>query len=367
MEKSLKEIAKLLDFDNSFFEEIESFGRLGFFEIDLIRGKLKASPNFKKLFNLPEKSLYKVEEYGELIHPDDIAEVNKSFNICLKERRNFVSEYRVIVKGDVRYIRGQSIFISDERGEPAKVVGMKQEITEQKLAEIERQKYVEELEHAHDLTTTIVHDLKAPLHNIGMIAEILKGDVPEEKERLLEVLEKSCQRSFEIIDDVLESRFAERDISKTEKEWHDIHQPINKAVSTLYYTAQKKNIKILTSLEPDSFAFIYPQRLQRAIENLLSNAIKFSHRDSKVEVSLHRKKKAFVIKIKDFGIGMNEFQRALLFEKENFLSRDGIEGEKSSGLGLNIVKKIVDQHKGKIKVESRDSGGTTFFIELPKE
>lgn len=367
MEKILRGIAEILDFNDSFFEEVESIGKLGFYETDLVSGKFRASTNYRKLFNLPEKSIYGVEEYQEIVHPDDITWVIETFNTCKDKRRDFESEYRVIVKGEVRYFRGKSIFVLDERGEPTKVVGMKQDITDEKLAEIERQKYIKELEQAQELTTTIVHDLKAPIHNISMIAELLQGDVSEEKEKLIEVIEESCQRSYEIIDEVLGYSLTEEDSCEIAKEWQDIHKPINKAVSTLYYAAEKKGIKILTSLQPDTYAFIHPQKLQRAIENLLSNAVKFSHRNSHIEVSLHGKGDTVTIMIKDFGLGMNEYQKATLFDKENHLRRNGIDGEKSSGLGLNIVKKILHQHGGVVMVVSRESEGTTFYLEFPKE
>lgn len=367
VEKDLQDIGEILRFDNSFFGKVEAFGRLGFYEINLINGKLKASTNFRKLFNLPERNLHEIGEYLELIHPDDISWVTEGFNACKQEKRNFESDYRVIVKGEVRYIRGQAIFISDDNGEPVKVVGMKQDITNEKLAEIERQKYIKDLEQAQELTTTIVHDLKAPIQNIIMVAELLKGDVAEDKESLIEVLQDSCQRSYDIIEDVLDNSLTEGGDSTIAKEWYNIHKLICRAVSTLNYTAEKKGIKILTGLQPDTYAFVHPQKLQRAIENLLSNAVKFSHRNSQIEVSLLSKGDTVVIIIKDFGLGMNEFQKVVLFDKENHLRRNGMEGEKSSGLGLNIVKKIINQHGGSVMVESRESEGTTFYIEFPKE
>lgn len=74
-----------------------------------------------------------------------------------------------------------------------------------------------------------------------------------------------------------------------------------------------------------------------------------------------------MIKIEDFGQGMNELQKSLLFQKDKPYRKEGTGGEKSFGLGLNIVKKIPHQHGGKITVESHDAEGSTFYIELPKE
>ena len=367
MENILEDISKILNFNDSFFGEVEKLGKMGFYETDLDSGTFRASANYRRLFKLPKRNIYGVEEFQDLIHPEDFVWVTEAYNTCLKEGRNFEGEYRVFVKGKLRYFRGKSVFVLNEKGEAVKVVGMKQDITDEKLAEIEKMKYIKKLQHAHELTTTVVHDLKAPMHNISMIAELLKGGVEGGQESLIEMLERSCQRSYEIIDDVLESSSREGDENHISKECYNIHKLLDKAVSTLYYTAQKKGIKILTSLQPGIYAFVHPKKLQRAMENLLSNAVKFSHRDSQIEVSLYEMGKFFVIKIEDFGLGMDELQKALLFHNDNPLRKEGTGGEKSSGLGMNIVKKIIHQHGGRIEVESRESVGTTFYIELPKE
>ena len=371
MEKILRDIAKILDFNDSFFCEVESLGKFGFFETDLKSGKYKASKNFKNLFHLPEKKFYKTAEFLEKIHPDDIVRVKEDMEACRKERKNVEVDYRVILDGAVFFIREKSVFILNKSGEPVKLVGMKQNVTEEKIAETERREYIKKLEQAHERTSTIVHDLKAPVQNISMIAELLKENEPEGKDEMIEMLEISCRRSLEIIEDVLEKSFVEGDSCRIERKYCSINKIIDKAVKTFFYTSQKKGIRILTRFRSEMFAFVYPQKLQRAIENLLSNAVKFSHRGSKIEVSLYGEGNVIFIKIEDFGLGMNETQKRLLFQKgspmRDSVRKNGTGGEKSFGRGMDIVKKIANMHKGKIKVISEESKGTAFCLELPKE
>lgn len=232
---------------------------------------------------------------------------------------------------------------------------------------MEKREHLEKLEQAHEEILSIIHDLKAPLNNISMIAALLQEELAEDKKGLLAMLEKSCQRSHEIIDDVLENSLAEKRNCRVAKEYQAVHQLVSKAVNTFYFTAQKKGIKIVSSLPSDLYAIVYPQKLQRAIENLLSNAIKFSKRDSQIDVSLYEEGGKFVIKVADSGIGMNEQQKERLCDKGKPVRRTGLEGEKSTGMGMRIVKKIVNQHKGEIIVESQESEGTTFFLVLPIE
>lgn len=285
----------------------------------------------------------------------------------MKKKINFKSEYQVVVKGNRGCFRGEPVYILDHSGKLLKAGSMKQNKTDEELAEMGKWKHIKKLEQAHEEALSVVHDLKAPINNISMITELLRVELAEDKKGLIAMLEKSCQRSREIIDDVLKNSSAEESGSRISKEYHNIPNLINRTVSNLYYTAQSKNIKILTNLQPDIFAFVHPNKIQRAIENLLSNAVKFSPKDSQIEVSLYEDGNTFVVKVEDFGHGMNELQKSLLFQKENPFRKEGTSGEKSYGMGLRIVKKIINQHGGKIRVESQESKGSTFCIEIPKE
>lgn len=366
MVENILNMVPTLNFSDPLFWEVEKLGKLSFFETDLISGKFKASKNYKRIFKLPEKAFYEVEEFQKLIHPKDTARVLEGFNTSLKERKNFECEYRVFLKGDVRYIRVKSVIVLDDNKNPIKVIGLVQDISDDKKAEAEREKQIKKLEQAFNIAKSAIHDLKASTHDISMSIEALKESSDGDKESVIEILEKSSQRSFEIIDDVLENDLVEESSYSIAKGGCFIHKLIDKAVCSLYYTAKKKNIKVFTALQPDIYAKIHPAQLQRAVENLLFNAIKFSHRDSQIVVNLYGKRKTFVIKVEDFGLGMDAFQKALLIKKDNSGSQKEISDETSIGLGLNIIKKITNQHGGKVKVESQDSVGTTIYIELPR-
>ena len=105
----------------------------------------------------------------------------------------------------------------------------------------------------------------------------------------------------------------------------------------------------------------------RVINNLLVNAIKFSHRKEKITVSLNLQfeRSSVIIKVRDHGIGVPDAMKSIIFAKFTKASRRGTEGEKSLGLGMSIVKRIVELHNGLIWLESNENEGTTVFIELP--
>jgi len=101
------------------------------------------------------------------------------------------------------------------------------------------------------------------------------------------------------------------------------------------------------------------------MDNLISNAIKFSKADDKIEISLDKEDNYALIHVRDHGLGIPKDLLPHLFERFTKAGRTGVRGEQSTGLGLSIVKQIIERHKGKIKVESIENQGSTFTISLP--
>jgi two-component system sensor histidine kinase VicK len=100
------------------------------------------------------------------------------------------------------------------------------------------------------------------------------------------------------------------------------------------------------------------------LENLISNAVKFTHAGGEVRISLKNKAQKVLMQVSDTGIGIPSKWQKNIFDKFTKANRKGTQGETTTGLGLYIVKQIVDLHKGKIWVESEENKGTSFFIEF---
>ncbi len=108
--------------------------------------------------------------------------------------------------------------------------------------------------------------------------------------------------------------------------------------------------------------------LSSVINNLLSNSLKFTPYDGKIEVSITEpNEKEILIKVKDDGIGIPSDLQPFLFDKFTKARRKGIHGEPTTGLGMSIIKTIVEWHNGRIWFESSEGIGTTFYIEIPKD
>ncbi|HAE60572.1 MAG TPA: two-component hybrid sensor and regulator, partial [Anaerolineae bacterium] len=128
--------------------------------------------------------------------------------------------------------------------------------------------------------------------------------------------------------------------------------------------ATKKAITIELNSASLPTAVLDASKMEQVLNNLLGNAIKFSPSGSRIKVQLEKADQNFRFSVRDEGPGMTPQEQAVLFTAFK-QGRTGTQGEKSTGLGLVIVKRIVEGHGGKIWFESQSGHGTAFFVEMP--
>lgn len=221
----------------------------------------------------------------------------------------------------------------------------------------------------------VAHDLKNPLHNIKTVSGFLKYDV-EQSETLkpankmqylsfISLITKSCETAYSLIKDMLV--VGKLEAEKLEKESTDMADFLKAQVQTNTDAALEKGITIYMNIpEKPVYVPVNRDKFQRVIENLMSNAIKFTHSGGRIDIALTEKTESILIEITDNGIGIPEALQDSVFNKFTKANRKGTEGETTTGLGLFIVKQIVDLHQGRIWFESKEKQGTSFFIELQK-
>lgn len=220
-----------------------------------------------------------------------------------------------------------------------------------------------------DFVSTISHEFKSPLTSIRQLAEMLQtGRIPSEKRRqqYYDVLLEQSERLSLLTDNILNFAKMEEGIKEFKFEKVNINTLLEDIVSTIQdrvrhegYVIQTKFEKSLLSIMGDSAA------ITQAITNLIDNAIKFSGENRKIIVSSFTDDKYFVVAVQDFGLGIRKEEIDKVFER---FYRGGDELTrivKGSGLGLALVKQIVEAHHGTVHVESELGRGSTFSIRLP--
>lgn len=214
-----------------------------------------------------------------------------------------------------------------------------------------------------------VHDLRNPLSVILSSAEIVleeAGDISEEGRMFLERISELAGFMFAIVDDLLDFSVIESGRVTLKPEDVDLSRFITRTIGLQSAIAQRKNINILLKEETGGLhCFIDGRRMEQVLTNLLVNAIKFSFPGTVVTVTIKKVDESVLISVEDQGQGIPEAELKSLFQPFVKMSVKPTGGEKSTGLGLMIVKKIVESHSGTITCESTVGVGTRFTIRLP--
>ena len=212
------------------------------------------------------------------------------------------------------------------------------------------------------------HDLKNPLFGIRALTEILleRESWSEKSERKLTLIRESADDSLRLIDDLLATA---ANSEQTERP----HQAVDLAalaqwvVHSFEPQAERKDQALLCDVRTDGHCVVEgdKRKLREALANLVSNALKYSPPGEEVQVHVDRRDGQVAVAVADSGPGLDESDRQRLFAPFQRLSAEPTGGEGSSGLGLYIVKQIVDIHEGTIDVETEVGEGSTFTLLLP--
>ena len=208
------------------------------------------------------------------------------------------------------------------------------------------------------------HELKTPL-------TIIKGEleIALRKDRNIDEYKQSLKTSLEevivieqTINDLLFLAKNEKDLITNKMELLYFDEIIDESINEIKNFADLHQVKINFELV-DTIEFKgYSNLLKIAIKNILKNAIQFSHKDSQIIVKSYKKANTFNISIQDFGIGIPLNEQEKIFEKFYRTDKSRNKNSGGTGLGMSIVKKIIDIHKGSIKIESLENIGTTVTI-----
>jgi signal transduction histidine kinase/ActR/RegA family two-component response regulator len=231
----------------------------------------------------------------------------------------------------------------------------------------------EEVEHASkmkdEFVATLSHELRTPLTAIMGWAQVLRTGErsPEEVAKGVEIIERNARMQTQIIEDLLDmSRIIAGKI-RLDVQQVALPDVIEAALATVRPAADAKSIRVQTVLDPRvSPVRGDPNRLQQIVWNLLSNAIKFTPRGGRVQVALARVNSHVEIMVSDTGQGITADFLPHVFERFRQSDSSSTRHHSGLGIGLAIVKQLVELHGGSVRVASPGEGqGATFTVELP--
>lgn len=213
------------------------------------------------------------------------------------------------------------------------------------------------------------HDLRNPLSMIQMAVEVLLeiGHDLEahEQQQILHDVDRQTNYMLDLIENLLDLAQIEAGKLELRPELLPVEAFLREAVIRHGRLATRKSISVQLGEVPPGTLTADPLRLRQVVDNLLSNAVKFSPPGSTVLVSAERLPGGWQIGVRDQGPGISPEERAQLFQVFGRLSSLPTAGERTSGLGLAILRRVVEAHGGSVGVDSEPGGGSLFWFTLP--
>ncbi len=220
-----------------------------------------------------------------------------------------------------------------------------------------------------EFLAVVSHELRTPLNAIlGWVHMLRANAVPEDRQgHALETIERNARAQNQLIEDLLDvSRIVSGklrlDVSPV-----DLQSVVERAIETVRPAAAAKNISLKPTLDPDASPVMGDaDRLQQVVWNLLSNAVKFSSKDSDVHIVLRRRDSNVELTVRDRGQGIDPLFLPHVFERFRQADAGAARGKGGLGLGLAIVRNLVELHGGSIRAESEGPArGAVFTVSLP--
>jgi PAS domain S-box-containing protein len=340
------------------------------------------------------------EEWANTIHPDDYEQVMTAFADHFAGRSEFFElEYRVRRKdGSYIWILDRGKALQEENGQILRMLGSETDITQRKLAEADLKKTNEQLAIANvelaratrlkdEFLANMSHELRTPLNAILGLSEALQDDafgtLNESQKRAMTTIEQSGRHLLELITDILDLSKIEAGKLELEVAAVSVHHLCESSLSFVRHQAMQKSIPITVNIQPDLERILVDERrMRQVLINLLNNAVKFTPAGGHVALDVTLESSAeqtsslstdaptsahdyLVFSILDTGIGIAPDDLGKLFQA--FVQIDSSLNRQYSGtgLGLALVRRIVDLHNGTVTVSSTVGEGSCFTVRLP--
>jgi PAS domain S-box-containing protein len=313
----------------------------------------------------------------DLLPPDSAAQYFANEQEILSSGLPLINheESKVSEDGTTLWTLTTKVPLKDTNGKIIGIVGIGRDITNRKLAEEEitlKNELLQTINAEKDKFFSIIaHDLKGPLSAFLDATQILSDEIHnmslEEIREITINMKDSASNLYGLLENLLEWSRLKRGLMDFNPVSVKINLILIQSIEVLKESARKKNIPINFSLPDDLEIFADLHMLETVVRNLVSNAIKFTPVGGEVIISAKKNYDNSVeINVIDSGIGMSPELKGKLFHISQKTSRQGTEGEQSTGLGLLLCKEFVERHNGKLLVTSEEKKGSTFSLIIPE-
>ncbi len=216
------------------------------------------------------------------------------------------------------------------------------------------------------LFSIIAHDLKSPVASLAQYTDLLKQNSDRESdEEILNSMNHLAYSTVDLIDNLLYWGMSQRKGIQYNPDYHDLTTVLQNILNLFEQNIKNKNLQLSTNIPKDIMAYCDATLVKIILRNLISNAIKFSNEGGAISISFEKKDELVMICVEDEGVGMHPKQVKRLEKNRGIESTRGTMDEKGTGLGLPLVKELVEINKGTTGIQSKPGKGTAITFSLP--
>ncbi len=316
------------------------------------------------------------EGYGwsNAVHPDDARPTVEAWAQAVAERRTFVFEHRVRRRdGQWRFCSVRAVPLLNADSAIREWVGVHADITERKRDEEKLRQLAAELSEANlrkdAFLATLAHELRNPLAPIRTGLQLMKlaGGQEAAQERARAMVERQVTQMVRLVDDLMDVSRISLGTLELRKERVPLATVLNSAVETSLPLIEQMGQQLTVTLPGQPLVVDADlTRLAQVFLNLLNNAAKYGDRDGHIHLGVERQGDDAVVTVRDSGIGIAADQMPRIFEMFTQLDESLEKSQGGLGIGLSLVKRLVEMHGGRVEAKSEGPGkGSEFVVRLP--
>ena len=349
------------------FRLVHQIGKVGHWEWNSLTDENKWSPEIQALYGLkPGTFEGTYEAWAKLVHPDDLPRAEEDVRRAL-ETGVYFTEFRVIwPDGSVHWLEARANVFKDGHDKPVRIMGVNMDITERKrqeeaLREADRRK--------DEFLATLAHELRNPLAPIRNAVQYLRMKQPSDPElqNARDIIDRQVQQMTRLVDDLLDvSRISQGKIN-LQKQRVSLALVVSGAVEASRPWVEAHGHHLTVKMLPHP---VYvegdPTRLEQVFLNLLNNAAKYTPKGGQIVLIGQRQGSDMVVSVRDNGVGIPADKLPGLFEMFSQVEGSLSRSQGGLGIGLHLVKRLVEMHGGSITAHSDGPGkGSEFVVRLP--
>jgi PAS domain S-box-containing protein len=338
--------------------------RMGTWDYDIPTGRVTWSPVLEAMHGLePGTFAGTFDAFLGCVHTEDREGVLRTIARTIEDGQDQFIEYRsVYPDGNQRWVEGRGKLFHDKRGRPTRLIGISVDVTERKrgeesLREADRRK--------DEFLATLAHELRNPLAPIRTGLQILKcGEVADP---LVEMMDRQAEHLAVLIDDLMDASRISLGKIDLRKEEVALASVVDRAVAIARPAIDERGHQLSVSVpERDERLEADPNRLVQILSNLLENAAKYTDPGGQIRVHARREGGEVVIGVKDTGIGIAPESLTKVFDLFMQIERRLDRSQGGLGIGLCLVRSLVEMHGGTVTALSEGPGrGSEFVVRLP--